>query len=206
MQRSEFRKGRSGCAPTTMVRSFSYARRSPRRFRHFLPSVLLHRTVPSEISGVMVTTDLELGTHGAITVSASEGVSAVVDGGAPETLVLQQDGTIRLLASSRTATRKLIPPPPEEGVVIMPSAGRDPLLGDHEIAELRGLASDVIRKMPPTDVPWDTEFGFSKGRAYLLQIRPLRASKSAVTNPFLLAIDAKSELPLAPLDLSEDLP
>jgi len=174
---------------------------------HVYPSVILHRTVPSELSGVLVTTDLETGGSDGITVSVSEGVAAVVDGGAPETVFIGHDGSVRLLASSRTATRKLIPPPPAQGVVVLPATGRDPLLSPGALDELRTLAADVVDRMPTNEgIPWDVEFGFVGTQAYLLQIRPLRASRSAATHPYLKELDDSAPLSDAAIDLSAEVP
>ncbi|OGQ79557.1 MAG: hypothetical protein A2289_03995 [Deltaproteobacteria bacterium RIFOXYA12_FULL_58_15] len=183
-------------------RSYRWRQRILINPEHVYPSVILHRTVPSEISGVMVTTDLEGKVADAITISASEGVSAVVDGGAPETIVIDLAGTLRLLASARSATRKVIPKPPAQGVVRLPSEGLDPLLGPAAIADLRGLAVEVNEKIPGKEVPWDIEFGFLGDRAYLMQIRPLRISKSASTHPYLRELDSRAELPATMLDLA----
>ncbi len=187
-------------------RSFRWRQKLLTNPEYVFPSVLLHRTVPSEISGVMVTQDLETGSAQAITVSASEGVAAVVDGGAPETLVLLPNGGQRLLASCRSATRKIIPRPPRQGVVVSPTVGKDPLLSSHDVAELRTLAAEVLAKMPPQDSrPWDIEFGLVRGKAYLLQIRPLKLNRSAATHPFLTALE-KERAASVPLDLQASLP
>ncbi|MEE8407970.1 MAG: PEP/pyruvate-binding domain-containing protein, partial [Myxococcota bacterium] len=188
-------------------RSFRWRQQILKNPEFVYPSVILHKTVPSEKSGVLLTTDIETGASDAITVSVSEGVAAVVDGGAPETLVIDTAGTVRLLASSRTATRKLIPVPPAGGVIVRPALGKDPLLSAADIDELRGLAADVVSKMPDNEgIPWDIEFGFSGGKAYLLQIRPLRASRSAATHPFLIALDETTPLPDETIDLSVNVP
>lgn len=188
-------------------RSFRWRQQILKNPEYVYPSVILHKTVPSEMSGVLVTTDLETGDGDAITISVSEGVAAVVDGGAPETLVIEPSGAVRLLASSRTATKKSIPPLPAGGVVVQPAEGRDPLLSSADLDELRELAANVVAQMPDSGgIPWDIEFGFSGGKAYLLQIRPLRASRSAATHPYLIALDETAPLPDEAIDLSVDVP
>ena len=189
-------------------RSYRWRQRLLANPEHVYPSVILHRTVPGELSGVMVTTDLDTGSSDALTISASEGVSAVVDGGAPETIVIDKDGNVRLLASSRTATRKIIPPPPAEGTNLVDATGRDPLLGNAEREELKNLAAEVLAKIPPRagGMPWDIEFGFVGHKAFLMQIRPLRISRAAAAQPFLKALDDKATLPSTPIDLNADVP
>lgn len=188
-------------------RSFRWRQRLLKNPEHVYPSVILHRTVASEISGVLVTTDLENRSADALTVSASEGVAAVVDGGSPETVVIERSGDIRLLASSRSATRKVIPRPPRQGVTVLPAKGMDPLLSEAHHKELRGLADEVQSKIPnPDGLPWDIEFGILKDKAWLLQIRPLRTSKAASKNPFLQSLESNLRLSDAPVDLSHNLP
>jgi hypothetical protein len=172
---------------------------------HVYPSVILHRTVPSEISGVLATTDLETGSSDSITISASEGVSAVVDGGAPETLILKDDGTLRLLASPRSITRKVVPEPPAQGTLMLPASGRDPLLDVAAIGELGELARQVKQRMPSAqDLPWDIEFGLVADRAYLLQIRPLKAARAR--HPFLIDLDREAKKGASTIDLEVAIP
>jgi len=184
-------------------RSYRWRQRILKNPEHVYPSVILHRTVPSEMSGVLVTVDLESGDETALTVSVSEGVAAVVDGGAPETLVLESNGAVRLLTSSRTATRKLIPPLPVQGVERRASEGKDPLLDEAALEELRAVANEVVKAIPPEEgVPWDIEFGFYEGRAYLFQIRPLRASRAPATHPFLTVLDDEAAVLATSVDLA----
>ena len=171
-------------------RSFRWRQRILTNPEYVFPSVLLHKTVPSEMSGVMVTTDLWGQTSHALTVSISEGVAAVVDGGAPETVVISPDGGTRLISSPRSATRKLIPRPPAQGVVRDRNLERDPLLGPKEIQELLKVVKEVRERIPSRDgLPWDIEFGFLRGKAYLLQIRPLRTATEVATHPLLRELD-----------------
>ena len=171
------------------------------------PSVLLHRTVPGETSGVILTTDFESSDPAAFTISAGEGVSAVVDGGAPETLVVSSNGSVRLLASARSPTRKIIPKPPAQGVVLAAALGKEPLLSDREILQLRGLVEEVRAKMPPRaeGVPWDIEYGLVAGKAFLMQIRPLKTARTALV-PLLTQLDTNAHAPATAVALDEALP
>lgn len=189
-------------------RSYRWRQRILKNPELVFPSVVLHRTVPSELSGVMVTVDLDSGDTRELTVSVGEGVAAVVDGGSPETVVLEQGGTVKHLASYRSWTRKVIPKPPAQGVDTAPATTRDPLLGSAELAELRALAAEVLAKIPMREgkTPWDIEFGMVGGKAFLMQIRPLKVSRAAAANPFLTALDARAALPSGPLSLTEVVP
>jgi hypothetical protein len=174
-------------------RSFRWRQRILTNPEHVFPSVLLHKTIPSEMSGVMVTTDLWGNEPGALTVSVGEGVAAVVDGGAPETVVLHRDGKYRLISSSRSSTRKAIPRAPAQGVLKLVSEEIEPLLGEPEFKEIRQVAQEVFERIPARDgLPWDIEFGFLKGKLYLMQIRPLQTSLEIATHPWLKALDRAS--------------
>ena len=141
------------------------------------PSVVLYRTIRSDKSGVMATANLATLDLSGITVNVNEGVAAVVDGGVSESLLLEADGKIKLLAQARAPYRKLASP--GGGFVERPTSGSDWILNDAEISQLRQLARDVKAKFPPQfdqsrePLPWDIEFGFENGDLRLFQIRPL---------------------------------
>jgi hypothetical protein len=141
------------------------------------PSVVLYRTIRSDKSGVMATANLATLALSDITVNVNEGVAAVVDGGVSESLLLEGNGKVELLAQARAAYRKVASP--SGGFVEKPTTGSDSVLTDAEISQLRGLARDVKAKFPPQfdqsggTLPWDIEFGFESGDLRLFQIRPL---------------------------------
>jgi len=188
-------------------RSFRWRQRLLTNPEQVYPSVLLHRTVPSEISGVLVTTDIDGEVADAVTVSANEGVSAVVDGGVPETLVLEPDGAVRLLSSARSPVQRRIPKPPKQGVDLVAARGLDPLLSARQVDELRRLAAEVRAKVPAKSpgLPWDVEFGLLGNKAFLMQIRPLKISRAPSAHPFLQAIDAQAATSPITIDLNETL-
>ncbi len=124
---------------------------------------------------------------------ANEGVAAVVDGGVSESLLLEADGRIKLLAQARAPYRKLASP--GGGFVEKPTSGADSVLSDAEIAQLRKLARDVKQKFPPqydksnVPLPWDIEFGFENGELRLFQIRPLVRYREAKILEALVSLD-----------------
>ena len=78
---------------------------------HVYPAVLLLRTVPSDMSGVMITQDVDNADAGVLSVAVNEGVGGAVDGQAAESLrVDRRSGNVRLLAVA-TAPRRLVPLP-----------------------------------------------------------------------------------------------
>ena len=155
--------------------------------------MLLLLSVPSEKSGVIATVNLETGEED-ITVNVSEGVSAVVDGGVAESLLLKADGSVRLLEQARGTYRKTLRP--GGGFVNLPVSGNDTLLQPDEIRQLREMVAEVKRKYPPAKtekgdvLPWDIEFGFVKGQLRLFQIRPLVRYQEVRTLEALGRLDA----------------
>ncbi len=111
------------------------------------PSVVLYRTIRSDKSGVMATANLATLDLSGITVNVNEGVAAVVDGGVSESLLLEANGRIKLLAQARAPYRKLASP--SGGFVERPTSGSDRILNEAEISQLRQLARDVKAKFPP---------------------------------------------------------
>ena len=138
-------------------------------------SVLLMKSVPSEKSGVLVTSDLAGGGAG-LTVSVAWGVGGAVDNESAESRVLRPDGTSVLLAEAKAPYRRALA---SVGGVIWLPADAGSVLTDPEMNELRKLADEVRDRYPPaldergTALPWDIEFGFAEGKLWLLQIRPL---------------------------------
>jgi hypothetical protein len=150
---------------------------------HVYPAVLLLRTVPSDVSGVMVTQDVDNGDTGVLSVAVNEGVGGAVDGQAAESLrVDRRTGQARLLAVA-TASRRLVPLP-TGGIARRPTSGTDTLLRPAEIAQLIAFADEIPRQFPQRGedgkpVAADVEFAFVDGKMWLLQIRPFNESRQA---------------------------
>jgi hypothetical protein len=174
-------------------RAWDWRSRILKSSEHVYPSVLLLRSVPSDKSGVIATVNLETGEDD-ITVNVSEGVSAVVDGGVAESLLLKTDGSVRLLDQARGTYRKMLRPGGDFQNV--PVSGNDTVLMPDEIRQLREMVAEVKRRYPPAftargDVlPWDIEFGFEKGQLRLFQIRPLARYQEQQTLEALSRLDA----------------
>jgi len=158
------------------------------------PSVILMRAVPADKSGVIATVDLETGDPSAITVNVNEGVSAVVDGGVAESLLLEPGSGVRLLHQARASYRKQCSL--GGGFENLPPLGEDYVLLPGEIAQIRALVAEVAEKYTPAraasggPLPWDIEFGFEKGELRLFQIRPLVRYQQLQTLEALAKIEA----------------
>jgi hypothetical protein len=174
-------------------RAWDWRSRILQASEHVYPSVLLLRSVPSAKSGVIATVNLETGEDD-ITVNISEGVSAVVDGGIAESLLLRPDGSVRLLEQARGTYRKNLKKTGDFENV--PVIGGDYVLQPDEIRQLREMVADVKRKYPIArsakgdPLPWDIEFGFENGQLRLFQIRPLARYQEEKTLAALSGLDA----------------
>ncbi len=139
-------------------------------------SILLMQSVPSEKSGVMVTTDLTGGAvKDALTISVAWGVGGAVDNESAASYILTSDNTL-LLSEAKAPYQRYLK---AEGGVGWKPALSGPVLTDNEVDELRKLAKEVIERYPPSldanenSLPFDIEFAFAEGKLNLLQIRPL---------------------------------
>jgi len=150
---------------------------------HVYPAVLLLRTVPSAVSGVMITQDVDSGDARWLSVAVNEGVGGAVDGQASESLrVDRQTADVRLMAVA-TASRRLVPQA-SGGIAKRPTSGADTLLQPTEIAQLIAFADAVPKQFPQRGedgkpVAADVEFAFVDGKMWLLQIRPFNESRQA---------------------------
>jgi Pyruvate phosphate dikinase, AMP/ATP-binding domain len=160
---------------------------------HVYPAVLLLRTVPSDISGVMITQDVDTGDRDVLSVAVNEGVGGAVEGQAAESVRIdRKTGNVRLMATA-TAPRRMVPQP-KGGIARLPASGAETLLGPGEVKQLIAFADEVAPKFPQLGedgkpVAADVEFAFVGGRLWLLQIRPLNESRVARRARYLIEMD-----------------
>jgi hypothetical protein len=160
---------------------------------HVYPAVLLLRTVPSDISGVMITQDVDSGDPSRLSVAVNEGVGGAVDGQAAESVRIdRRSGDIRLMAVA-TAPRRLTPLA-TGGVGKRPVSGSENLIGPNEATQLIAFADEIPRKFPQLGedgrpVAADVEFAFVDGKLWLLQIRPFNESRKGRGADYLAKMD-----------------
>jgi Pyruvate phosphate dikinase, AMP/ATP-binding domain len=161
---------------------------------HVYPAVLLLKTVPASMSGVMITSDIESGDRNILSVAVNEGVGGAVEGQAAESLRIdRRTGETQLLAMASAPTRHM--PNLRGGVDELPASGRETLLGAAHVRQLIDVAGEIPRRFPPiTDdegrpAPADVEFAFVDDRLQLLQIRPFLESRKARGSSYLQALD-----------------
>ena len=114
---------------------------------HVYPAVLLLQTVPSDMSGVMVTQDVDTGDPSVLSVAVNEGVGGAVDGQAAESVRIdREDGDVRLLATA-TAPRR-------HGAAghgrhrAAARSGTETLLTPDEIGQLVAFADETAEEFP----------------------------------------------------------
>jgi hypothetical protein len=164
---------------------------------HVYPAVLLLKTVPSDISGVMITQDVDTGDQGVLSVAVNEGVGGAVEGQAAESLRIDRKTADARLMASATAPRKMMPQA-SGGIAKVPVSGRDTLLTPNEFKQLIAFAEDIPRQFPQLGedgkpVAADVEFAFVNGRLWLLQIRPFNESREARGANHLIQMDKALE-------------
>jgi hypothetical protein len=162
---------------------------------HVYASVLLHRSVANEKSGVMVTANLDTGSRDQITVVTNTGVAGGVDGQAAETLVISLGtGEARLLASATARTQRVLAP--EGGARQVTSDAPDYVLTPDEIRQLVEFVRAFPKNYPGLQdgagetAAADIEFGFAGGHLMLLQIRPVVHNVQVSQSKYLMDLDA----------------
>jgi len=160
---------------------------------HVYPAVLLLKTVPSDISGVMITQDVDTGDPGVLSVAVNEGVGGAVEGQAAESVRIDRSsGGARLMATA-TAPRKMVPQA-KGGIARVAVSGADTLLRANEIRQLIAFADQIPTQFPQLGedgkpVAADVEFAFVEGKLWLLQIRPFNESREARGASYLIGMD-----------------
>jgi hypothetical protein len=160
---------------------------------HVYPAVLLLQTVPADISGVMITQDVDSGDPAVLSVAVNEGVGGAVEGQAAESVRIDtRSGQLRLMGSA-TAPRRMVPLA-TGGIAKQPVSGADTLLGPSEVRQLIAFAKEIPQQFPQhgedgKPVAADVEFAFLKGKLWLLQIRPFNESRRAQGSRYLIQMD-----------------
>lgn len=162
---------------------------------HVYVSVLLHRSVNNEKSGVLVTADVDTGDTDVLTIAVNAGVGGGVDGQAAETLqVSTKNGRVRLLASATARDQGVLDA--RGGVRRVRAAAPQELLSREEIESLVKFSQQLPERYPELrdgdgkPAPADAEFGFFAGRLVLFQIRPFLRNRAAQQSKYLAELDA----------------
>ncbi len=171
-------------------RSFGWRQALMDHPEHLYAAVLLHKSVNADISGVMVTSDIDTGSRRFLTVVMNEGVGGGVEGQSAETVVINRENQEVTLKSSATApTKRVILN--NGGSALVPVSGAERLLSSGNVAALVALADDIETWLQEAGKPVvaDVEFGFLNDELVLFQIRPFVENRAAMGNQRLLLLD-----------------
>ena len=109
---------------------------------HVYPAVLLLKTVPSDVSGVMITQDVDTGDQGVLSVAVNEGVGGAVEGQAAESVRIERKSATARLMATATTPRRMVPQA-AGGIAKVPVSGRDTLLTPNEFKQLIAFADEI---------------------------------------------------------------
>jgi hypothetical protein len=161
---------------------------------HVYVSVLLHQTIASEKSGVMVTADITTNNPDTYTIAVNEGGGGGVDGQAAEQLTINTaTGKVTLLSSAAEPLKRILPA--TGGVMSVPASGEESILSPDEITQLLQFGKSLPVRYPEIinaegqTVPADIEFAFAGGQLNLIQIRPFLQSNQPRHNRILTELD-----------------
>jgi hypothetical protein len=166
------------------------------------------QSVPSDKSGVMVTTNVS-GSLPGLTVSAAWGVGGGVGGESTETVVLHPDGGETLVSEAKAPYARRLAS--TGGLAIVPANDGAVLTGEDKLA-LRSLADTVTERYEPVldasgrPRPWDIEYGFVSGELTLFQIRPLVERGPQLANRIVEALSFGNETIAAAEVVALDVP
>lgn len=163
---------------------------------HVYASVLLHKSVAVDMSGVAVTMDMRSGDTNYTTVVANEGVGGGVDGQPAEAVLMTNNRRQKRLLASATATVKRVLKQSGGSMLIRASAN-DNLLTGKRLGALRKVVAGLNSRYPESRdangeiQPLDIEYGFTGNQLALFQVRPFVRNQSAERHQFLLEMDAE---------------
>jgi len=155
------------------------------------------RTIASDISGVMITQDVDSGDRNVLSVAVNEGVGGAVEGQAAESVRIdRRTGEVRLMAAA-TAPRRMVPQP-GGGIAKLATSGAETLLKPGEVRQLIAFSEEITKRFQQFDdrgqpAAADVEFAFVDGRIWLLQIRPFNESRDAQASAYLAKMDGALE-------------
>jgi len=175
------------------TRAFGWRQALLDKPEHVYTAVLLHKSVNSDKSGVLVDTDLfSQNKEKGFTVVLNEGVGGGVDGLSAETIVSSKQAQKTKLYASATAPKKRVLSP-SGGVIEVDTSGQDQLLTKNNIERLNTFVNDLPKwfSTKSNRVNADVEFGFYNDELILFQIRPFLENKASLSNPVLKALDRK---------------
>ena len=147
--------------------------------------------IDADMSGVMITKGLSVGTSADVTVAFSLGVGGAVDGQVAETWLLGSNGRYTLLNPAREPFFRTIPP--TGGTGTGRATYEDRVLAPKHLDALAAMAAELRSRLPGspgvgTSGPFDVELGFKDDRIWLFQVRPFVGNSVAQSSAYLLSL------------------
>lgn len=182
-------------------RAFGWRQALMDKPEHVYAAVLLHQSVNADVSGVLVTTDIERDQPGTLTVVLNEGVGGGVEGQRAETAIVGLDGSLRWRASATDPRRRVLLGGGGSSIVAAQAPER--LLTPARLRALQRFSDALSDWFEQPGTIADVEFGFSGDELVLFQIRPFLENEAAQANEFLSKLDAPYlETADRPIDLA----
>lgn len=170
-------------------RAFGWRQARMDKPEHVYTAILLHKSVASDKSGVLVTTDIFDGQENKLSVVLNEGVAGGVDGLSAESVRIDRSSAETDLLASATADRKRILLD-QGGSQLVPASGISRQLNEKNIRDLIAFSNQVGGWFSNDEnAIADVEFGFKDDEFVLFQIRPLVDSAIGSSDPRLIEMD-----------------
>jgi len=170
-------------------RAFGWRQARMDKPEHVYTAILLHKSVESDKSGVLVTTDIFDRQPNKLSVVLNEGVAGGVDGLSAESVRIDRATAETDFLASATADIKRILLP-QGGSNLVPASGAASQLNKQNVRDLIEFSDQVGGWFSDDpDAIADVEFGFKDDQFVLFQIRPLVESAVGNSDPRLLEMD-----------------
>jgi len=187
-------------------RAFGWRQARMDKPEHVYTAILLHKSVESDKSGVLVTTDIFNQQENKLSVVLNEGVAGGVDGLSAESVRIDRvSAEIDFLASATADIKRILLP--QGGSELVPASGAARQLNQQNIRDLIDFSAQVGGWFSddPNAIA-DVEFGFKNNKFVLFQIRPLVESAVGSSDPRLLEMDRSlSQFSSLQVDLYEKI-
>ena len=170
-------------------RAFGWRQARMDKPEHVYTAILLHKSVESDKSGVLVTTDIFNQQENKLSVVLNEGVAGGVDGLSAESVRIDRaSAEIDFLASATADIKRILLP--QGGSELVPASGAARQLNQQNIRDLIDFSAQVGGWFSddPNAIA-DVEFGFKNNKFVLFQIRPLVESAVGSSDPRLVEMD-----------------
>ena len=178
-------------------RAYAWRSKHLKRPQDVYVSVLLHKTVPAEVSGVLITENIENGDRDQFSVAANYGVGGAVAAQDSETVIIDRDsGKVRLLSESTARNMRLIN---STGGLTNTEITERRVLSVEQLLRLHKFVKQLYSNFSEfedkdgNELPFDVEFGFIKDKLHLFQVRPYVKNKNFEFHPFLRSLDKKNK-------------